>query len=521
MLKPIEIETKLKEKVFGQDSYVRELSVIGSLHVQKNAMSKDGSEAINTNTLVIGPSGSGKTHALKELAKVLDIPFHEVDGSTIQENKYRGVRHCDDILREAIKAFGKEKAEESIIFIDEFDKILDLYMQKEGRGFHVQKDFLKLFEPNVIKLVTDERSSFSKDTIDFDTSGITWICAGSFFETLNDGSRQSLNLPTSMGFNEVKRKEVLYRELDGEDLIKGGFMPELIGRFSNIINLRALDKEDLKNILKNDGAQIKGYKELLTRQGVDLVFTEKFYDYLSENTDMGRMGVRATYKKISPLISQAYYDVLNNDKIRKVIIDADDNGARCKYKYSNKPIAREILNPKKEESPKVNYEELVEKFMYIFRIDSKLEKYQDNFKRIHIKHLYDIANAIGKNDKERQLLRNQILYSLDYSRGSYRRAKTGSYHYDKARLSTGLNYMTLSLSRCGKQSLLNVYDDEYLELYPEIKDLIDEVGKSVNLQDFINVFKKINSEISEYYKDMADSYENNKAKRRRLEDSDN
>ena len=521
MLKPIEIESKLKEKVVGQDSYVRELSVIGSLHLQKNAMMKDGSESINTNTLVIGPSGSGKTYALKQLAQILDIPFHEVDGSTIQENNYRGIRHCDDILKEAIDSFGKEKAEECIIFIDEFDKILDLYMQKEGKGFHVQKDFLKLFEPNILKITKAEKGSYYSETIDFNTSGITWICAGSFYESLYEASKQKSRVVSSMGFNETKRKEIVHHiELDGEDLIKAGYMPELIGRFSNIINLRILDKEDLKNILKKEGAQISGYKELLMRQGTQLAFTDKFYDYVCDNLDMTKMGIRAANKMIVPLISQAYYDVLNDDRINKVIIDAKNSGPICRYRYSRKPIAREQFNNKKEKDSKINYEVLVDKFMNEFKKEDESQRYNGNFKKIHIKHLYDIADSIGKSNKEKQLLRNQILYALDYSRCSYPKARNGRYCYDKVSVQICLKNMTDNLSMVGKKSLLNVYDDEYLEIYPEIKDLIDEVGKSVNIQDFINVFDKINDEIVQYYKSVPTTYKEYKTKKR-IEDSEN
>lgn len=487
MLKPIEIERILKEKVIGQDEYVRQLSVVGNLHLQKNTMVKNGQEHINTNMLIIGPSGSGKTFAIKELSKLLDIPFFEVDGSSIQANNYRGRRHAYDILSEAHDRLGKENTERAIIFIDEFDKILDLYLQKNGTGYGPQKDLLKLFEPN-IETVKIHGDRFREEEITMDTSGITWICAGSFYEVLSDGSSTNVVTKSSMGFNSSIKEAQVRPMLDSDDLIRGGFMPELIGRFANIINLNTLTKDNLMAILKSGGAQMSGYKGYLSNIGVDLKLTDNFYEYLCDEVEMSNTGVRAATKILAPIFNAVLYDVLNDTSIGKATIDYKGDETLYKYSRSKKASQRRTqIEPQK--STELNYEEIVEHFMSM---------YNASFRLMHISSLYKIAEEVGKDEAEKEVLRKVILQGFEcYHPGMKKKIRMFECHKRDIIYPIKNIRSALTLNSYRGNPIREVFSSAFLKAFPELDKAIGSLDKTFSLEPLSVVLEMIELRMKE------------------------
>lgn len=499
MLKPIEIERKLKEKVFGQDEYVRQLSVVGNLHLEKNNMVKNGQEHINTNMLIIGPSGSGKTYAIKELSKLLDIPFFEVDGSSIQANNYKGKRHAYDILREAYERLGKENTEKAIIFIDEFDKILDLYLEKRGTGYGPQKDLLKLFEPN-IETITVTGNRYRDEEILIDSSGITWICAGSFHEVLSDGSSTDIVTKSSMGFNSFTKEAQNRPSLDSDDLIRGGFMPELIGRFANIINLNTLTKDNLMSILKSGGAQISGYKSYLENIGVDLKITNNFYDYLCDEVNMSNTGVRAVTKIVSPIFNDILYKVLNDTSIGKVTIDYKDGETTYKYSRS-KAASKRRTEDTTQKITEYKYEDIVNEFMSL---------YNEEYRIAHISLLYKVADEIGQSEAEKEVLRKLIVqsYDMDRNKSSFE-SPLGArlYEFNKKHIPEVIRSMRsrIHMTTAMNRSINEFFSRSFLSTFPEVKKSLKALDKSFSLEPFAIVLEMIELRIKKEEKETLEN----------------
>ncbi len=241
MLNSKQIMEELKKSLIGQDEYVRQLSILGYRHQLNQVLIKEGKTPLNNNLLVAGPSGSGKTFGARKLSEIIDIPFFEVDCSNIVQTGYRGLTSVENILGDAVHRLGSG-VQHCIIYLDEFDKIFDQALERRGEGSASQQNFLKMLEPN--ELVFDRSSSRFSDSRPrtLNTAGITFIATGSFDFIRRKAEKSGVK----MGFDRMMAE---HKVLSKEDIIRAGFIPELVGRFSTLVNLNELKDEDYYRIL--------------------------------------------------------------------------------------------------------------------------------------------------------------------------------------------------------------------------------------------------------------------------------
>lgn len=336
-LRPVDIENELKKSVFGQDEYIKKLSLIASRHMTNIDLVRNGLEPVNNNALVIGPSGSGKTFAIKKLAEYINVPFIEIDGSTLQSNNYVGQLHVRTMFNNARDSIGVDKIEKAIVFIDEFDKTLDVYAKKMTGAHMVQRDLLKLFENNHMFVA----STSVKDGDDYtiDTSCITFICAGSFDEAyiaFTGHNRVITKNKMGFGINNSQDSKDIKTELDAQDLIDLGNLPELIGRFTSIININSLSSDDIFNIYKyGKDSSINKYKSYLKLSGVDLDIGDSYYRYISDNIKADGTGFRGAEKLVTKTFDEIIYTVKNDSSIKKVSINYDNDNDKLILDYTN------------------------------------------------------------------------------------------------------------------------------------------------------------------------------------------
>lgn len=326
MIRTNDILNELKKSVFGQDEYLKQLAITGYKHQLKNKLIENNKYPINSNLLVIGPSGCGKTFSVKLLSKLLDVPFYEVNCSNLVQVGYKGAQDIEKALGDMVNQFGS-KSQNAIVYLDEFDKILDLYMLKEGRGKGSQQNFLKIMEPNTIPVNKD--SGRSSLTIPFDTSGLTFIATGSF-EEIKEKVR--VNNIGKMGFNSKETKDSTI--LNKEDLIKYGYMPELIGRFSKIININQLSKEDFYNIIKNgDRSSLKSYELLLKEQNIGINIDDEVYKTIADKAYNTSTGARNIENILNEILDSCLSDISNDETISEMNIKYENDSFIAKYKY--------------------------------------------------------------------------------------------------------------------------------------------------------------------------------------------
>ena len=330
MIKTETIFNELKKSVFGQDEYLRKLAITGYKHQLKQKLIQKGEKPINSNLLVIGPSGCGKTFAVKKLSKLLDIPFYEIDCSNLVQTGYRGGEDITIALANMVNTLGLSKAERAIVYLDKFDKVLDFALIVDGKGKGAQQNFLKYLEPNVQSINNKTASRFSDR---LNTSGITFIATGSFEMAKEKIGKTVLN---KMGFNVNERKENGI-ELNKEDLIKSGYMPELIGRFGTIININQLREEDFYNILKHGSdSDLETYKTAFNEQGVEVTIDDEVYRDIARKAFNTATGARNLGNIINTVLDKCLSDVSNNENIRSINIVFKDGEIKPEYNNGSK-----------------------------------------------------------------------------------------------------------------------------------------------------------------------------------------
>lgn len=325
MLNSREIEAKLKESIFGQDELIRVLSITGYKHEMNQIMIANKKDPINNNILICGPTGCGKTYATKILARLIDVPVYEIDCTQLTENGYAGktkVEKMLDLVANRLRA----GVTHSIIVLDEFDKIYDSYLDIKFNTKGIQEDFLKVLEPNETFVEIEEHGNRNK--VFFNTGGITFIACGSF-EKFKNGMRESSNM---MGFglrsNGVK-KDI---KLTQEDLINGGFIPELVGRFSRIININPLSEKELTRILlEGKDSVVARYKEMFKFQGITFEVDKSVMPYLAYRAGNIKTGARALNNVLSEVLDKCIYDVSSRDDIQTITLYVENNIIKTGY----------------------------------------------------------------------------------------------------------------------------------------------------------------------------------------------
>ena len=331
---PAQLVEHLNQYVIGQEVAKKTLAVAVYNHYKRLYHQKDGNdvELSKSNILLIGPTGSGKTLLAQSLAKQLDVPFAIADATTLTEAGYVG----EDVENILTKLLGKcdfdiEKTQKGIVYIDEIDKISrkseNASITRDVSGEGVQQALLKLIEGTVASVAPEGgRRSPNKHMVNVDTTNILFICGGAF-AGLERVIRQRTE-QGGIGFGaQVHSKEEnidigeVFSEVEPEDLIKFGLIPELIGRLPVIATLEQLDEDALINILTEPkNALTKQFQALFAMENVTLTFEPDALKAIAKQAIKRKTGARGLRSIVERALLDIMYQLPNLKDVKEVII---------------------------------------------------------------------------------------------------------------------------------------------------------------------------------------------------------
>lgn len=332
--KPSEIKAALDEYVVGQDRAKKSLAIAVYNHYKRiNSASQENDEVEiqKSNIMMLGPTGSGKTLLAQTLARIIDVPFAIADATSLTEAGYVG-EDVENILLKLIQAadYDISRAEKGIIYVDEIDKISrkgeNMSITRDVSGEGVQQALLKILEGTVASVPPQGgRKHPQQECIQIDTTNILFICGGAFdgIEKIIDQrvGKKSLGFGAEIATKQEKNIGDVIAQVQPQDLMKYGLIPEFIGRLSVIVTLDDLDKAALIKILTEPkNALTKQYMKLLQMDDVKLEFDDAALDAVASKAIERKTGARGLRAIMEETMSDIMYEAPSDPTLKKCVI---------------------------------------------------------------------------------------------------------------------------------------------------------------------------------------------------------